>query len=636
MVWTFNFASAYNNGSISASTGYADNANIMNAYFIDCLKESNGPAGMIMMDFLGADEHSGFAGASGSYTTHGATLTKAVIDQNFKYIDKYVARQANEVRFTDKSWSGVLWDHMFYGNNFFADVNGNGLMDYVIASSQSDNGTVFFTTNNGNGGFNFMTERVFGTNYGNHVLAPIDFNNDGNLDMLIVKDGSVELAMNTGGAQYVKVETGISETTSINEDNRFEGRVVVLDVNHDGLQDVVIYNKEGYPQVFTSKGDGTFASVANNFPRIKEGTMAVGDYDLDGFADILINGKNEEDQPVVSIVLTRSDMDFETITPASLQPYATYDGGVMFVDMNMDGLLDVFISGLQNGWNRHDSYFANLLINNGNDEFVRADVLLDPVKKGNADWADITGNGRPDIVYAGENHLSYYTSTILNIADGEYKAESTMDGHRASPSVAAYDYRNSGCASVAVMGHSWDSKANQMFDTEATSVSIAANRATVVSVKPQGLLAELHPGNVDEPGVILAVKNASEIPAGYRYNYVMRLNDGRIISNVPVNPATGTLLTADVNAATAATTVVYPTIKKSDINAIDVQLIGPDKKGTLLELSAGGITTGIDEIDTDAYDTPVEYYNLQGIRVENPTHGLYIRCQGGKSVKVIL
>lgn len=39
-------------------------------------------------------------------------------------------------------------------------------------------------------------------------------------------------------------------------------------------------------------------------------------------------------------------------------------------------------------------------------------------------------------------------------------------------------------------------------------------------------------------------------------------------------------------------------------------------------------------VDNNA-DAPVEYFNLQGIRISNPENGLYIRRQGTKSVKVI-
>lgn len=45
-------------------------------------------------------------------------------------------------------------------------------------------------------------------------------------------------------------------------------------------------------------------------------------------------------------------------------------------------------------------------------------------------------------------------------------------------------------------------------------------------------------------------------------------------------------------------------------------------------------TAGVTDVTVDA-NAPVEYYNLQGVRVENPESGLYIRRQGGKATKVI-
>lgn len=47
--------------------------------------------------------------------------------------------------------------------------------------------------------------------------------------------------------------------------------------------------------------------------------------------------------------------------------------------------------------------------------------------------------------------------------------------------------------------------------------------------------------------------------------------------------------------------------------------------------------SGIDGVESDeCSDAPVEYYNLQGMRVENPTSGIYIRRQGSKTSKVFL
>ncbi|MDE5967514.1 MAG: starch-binding protein, partial [Muribaculaceae bacterium] len=45
--------------------------------------------------------------------------------------------------------------------------------------------------------------------------------------------------------------------------------------------------------------------------------------------------------------------------------------------------------------------------------------------------------------------------------------------------------------------------------------------------------------------------------------------------------------------------------------------------------------TGLDAINADI-DAPAEYYNLQGIRVINPTHGAYIYRRGSKVSKVLI
>lgn len=44
---------------------------------------------------------------------------------------------------------------------------------------------------------------------------------------------------------------------------------------------------------------------------------------------------------------------------------------------------------------------------------------------------------------------------------------------------------------------------------------------------------------------------------------------------------------------------------------------------------------GVENVDVNTNDK-VEYFNLQGIRVENPTHGLYIRRAGKKAEKILL
>lgn len=45
--------------------------------------------------------------------------------------------------------------------------------------------------------------------------------------------------------------------------------------------------------------------------------------------------------------------------------------------------------------------------------------------------------------------------------------------------------------------------------------------------------------------------------------------------------------------------------------------------------------TAIQEVGADV-NAPVEYYNLQGVKVANPENGIFIKKQGAKTSKVVL
>lgn len=51
--------------------------------------------------------------------------------------------------------------------------------------------------------------------------------------------------------------------------------------------------------------------------------------------------------------------------------------------------------------------------------------------------------------------------------------------------------------------------------------------------------------------------------------------------------------------------------------------------------ASGNVDTSVVELVTDN-DAPVEYYNLQGVRVYEPANGLYLKRKGGKVSKVMI
>jgi len=75
----------------------------------------------------------------------------------------------------------------------------------------------------------------------------------------------------------------------------------------------------------------------------------------------------------------------------------------------------------------------------------------------------------------------------------------------------------------------------------------------------------------------------------------------------------------------------------------DADLFVLDGSNNKLQLDANGnltivdgTSTGIEDIIGEDIDAPVEYYTIQGMRVENPAHGLYIVKKGNKVTKMVL
>lgn len=49
-----------------------------------------------------------------------------------------------------------------------------------------------------------------------------------------------------------------------------------------------------------------------------------------------------------------------------------------------------------------------------------------------------------------------------------------------------------------------------------------------------------------------------------------------------------------------------------------------------------GVSSGIDSVEIDGNEGEAEFFNLQGVRVDNPSGGIFIRRQGGKVEKVVV
>lgn len=73
----------------------------------------------------------------------------------------------------------------------------------------------------------------------------------------------------------------------------------------------------------------------------------------------------------------------------------------------------------------------------------------------------------------------------------------------------------------------------------------------------------------------------------------------------------------------------------SSANEVKLYQYVPGQLATMYTFSVD-TSVGVDKIEDAGSDEPVEYYNLQGMKVTNPSNGVFIKRQGSKATKVIL
>src|SRR3989442_12685269 len=169
-------------------------------------------------------------------------------------------------------------------------------------------------------------------------------------------------------------------------------------------------------------------------PHIYNGAgVAVGDIDNDGLPDIFFAGN------MVSSRLYRNlgHMRFEDITASAGVATHTWATGVSLVDINNDGLLDIYVCVSGPAWSTPDARRNLLFINNGNRTFTEAAAQYGVADAGfctQAVWLDYDGDGDLDLF-------------LLNNSPRDFQRALTVSpagGHGATPESYNRLYRNNG------------------------------------------------------------------------------------------------------------------------------------------------------------------------------------------------
>jgi hypothetical protein len=249
---------------------------------------------------------------------------------------------------------------------------------------------------------------TFGPSYINNPLVGSGWNTPGNFTYADVNgDGSADLVYTGSSAVQVVLSNGDGTFRSNYINNPLNGAVWnspgnfgYFDTNSDGCADLV-YTGTSFVQVVLSKCDGSFGPNYINNPVVGSGWNTPGNFTYadvngDGSPDLVYTGSS-----VVQVVLSNGDGTFRSnyINNPLNGAGWNFPGNFRYFDTNSDGCADLVYTGssfVQVVLSKCDGSFGPNYINNP----LVGSGWNTP---GNFTYADVNGDGRPDLVYTGSS-----------------------------------------------------------------------------------------------------------------------------------------------------------------------------------------------------------------------------------------
>ena len=170
-----------------------------------------------------------------------------------------------------------------------------------------------------------------------------DFDNDGDLDLLLIGDtggGYSSMVYRNDGDSFTQLDLGLEGV--------FSGSTNWVDFDNDGDLDISISGYDIFLEprfmIYENLGDGNISPYQTGIPGIGISSVDWGDYDNDGDLDILACGKNASCGGGISRMYNNNNGVF------SNAPGVSIDGSlrccVRWADYDNDGDLDFLLTGL--------------------------------------------------------------------------------------------------------------------------------------------------------------------------------------------------------------------------------------------------------------------------------------------------
>ena len=238
-------------------------------------------------------------------------------------------------------------------NGIAADVNNDGFPDiilsYLIRAQTYTYGFVVFL-NDGKGNFTAVPASVT-VPAEIQQLATADFNEDGNVDLAYVINGTMTIALGDGTGNFTPGNPFPTAIPILNYS--FSGIYMsVADMNNDGIPDIITANPDTQTvTVYLGIGDGTFSSAPITYTNaslaIYYFKFTTGDFNNDGNIDVaLVNDTTNctgcTNIPyAVNILWGNGAGGFTSLTSIPYPTGTPNPGDLLAADINGDGKMDI-------------------------------------------------------------------------------------------------------------------------------------------------------------------------------------------------------------------------------------------------------------------------------------------------------
>ena len=293
------------------------------------------------------------------------------------------------------------------------DIDQDNDEDLVLLKPSNNNAypaTLFL--NNGSGKFNDSIDLPVSITANAHFEFG-DLNNDGNMDMVLMGDNTVEVLLNNGDYTF-EVKENHNIKKSLNPHFK------LLDADNNGTLDLVQAFDSG---IYYNDGEGNFDNEYLWFRNLESAQIKNIDINGDGYPDIIHFGVNQDDKSVVNIHINSQDAHFE-YTSTIFEEDSLFIVDAAAVHLNEDQDIDLILLTRNNS-----GVGIRYLINQNNGSFTEANIAPFDVEKWyKATVKDLNEDGVDDIILSGENSQGNVLSEVYQgLGSGSFSKVKTLD-----------------------------------------------------------------------------------------------------------------------------------------------------------------------------------------------------------------